>query len=389
MSHRPLVAWLSCSLALLACGDESVAPQGNDGGSGGSDASSNGGSGAGTVDPVGGSGGSGGALVEPTFVATMSGDVTWNVTFDATAQAAGAVDCSYTRHYEAVEDQSAKWLCPACEVMFYADVEMTAGQADCFSQISSTDPFPNEWIGYGGGVWYRGLGGPMTDQGTVMMDGSDVTTQNMVADNMFPAGGLFSFTIAGNLTLGEDEGDPLNGFNVPDVYECGWPKSNAPPYTGDYTIVEDEIVPDGLFKDRCGEAVRLHDFGGRYLVIDMAARDCPPCQAMAGDEADFLAEMAAAGIEVEVVTLLANSLSDTLTPATPAQMNTWTNNYDLTSPVLGDRGWGLSQFIPIFGETVGYPSMVVVRPDLTVMFTSGGYAGFAEIETAILADAGQ
>ncbi len=45
---------------------------------------------------------------------------------DATAEAAGATDCSYTRHYEGEEDTSLPWFCPECEVMFTATVEMNA-----------------------------------------------------------------------------------------------------------------------------------------------------------------------------------------------------------------------------------------------------------------------
>jgi len=381
------------SIALFAfagCGEESIDPAdgGNDGGGsspvGGSEAA-----GAGSSETGGsGTGGSPAALQ----AAIMTGDVTWAVSFDADALAAGFTDCTYTRHYEALEDQSAKWLCPACEVMFYADVELTDGLVECFGQISpDATPLANEWLGYGDGVWYRGSGGPMSAQGTPVIDGDAVSLTHSVADLPLPVPtvvGTFGFAITGALTLGTTEADPLNGFNVPETYACGWPKANLAPYTGDYTVAVGGTLPDGLFKDKCEETVRLHDFAGAYLLVDMAAIDCPPCQTMAGQEEAFIADMAEQGITVHVITLLAPSLSNVLGHTSTTQLESWTENFELTSPILADRGWGLSQFLPVFGEDVGYPSWVLVNPDLEIMEMGTGFGDFTDFQTAIEADAG-
>jgi thiol-disulfide isomerase/thioredoxin len=354
------------------------------GGSGGA-----GGAGGDTTTGGGGSGGGTTTQPEPVKRKTMSGDVTWQVTFDDAAKAAGASNCSYTRHYEAVEDRSAHWLCPSCEVMFQADVQLSDGLEDCFSQISSTPPNAKEWLGYAGGVWWRGAGGPMTEQGTVAIEGTTATTANVVTDLKYsPDGGFFGFDVGGQLTLGEEEGDPWNGFVPPATYECGWPKANPPEYTGDYQLKKGGTLPDGLFRDKCGEVVRLHDFKGAYLVVDMAAIDCPPCQQMASEEEQFVADMAAQGIEVHVVTLLAPSLSNVFGNTSQTQLKSWSTKYKLASPVLGDRGWGLSVFEPAIGtDNIGYPSWAIVTPDLKVLNFMTGYGGFSEIKTAIVADA--
>ncbi|MBL8744011.1 MAG: redoxin domain-containing protein, partial [Myxococcales bacterium] len=318
---------------------------------------------------------------------TISGTVTWSVDFDAAAETAGASDCTYTRTYTAVEDESAKWLCPSCEVILHADVELSDGAA-CFDQISpDAPPAEAEWLGYDGTTWYRGGGVTMTNQGSLVIEGDNLALTHSVADLEAPLGGLFSFSIAGSLTRGVTEADPLNGFHVPETYACGWPKANPPAYTGDYLVVEGETVPDGLFLDKCEEAVRLHDFAGAYLLIDMAAIDCPPCQSMASEEEAFVAAMEEQGITVHVITLLAPSLSNVLGKTSTAQLENWTEQFELTSPILADRGWGLSAFLPIFGEEAGYPSWVLVAPDLSVMQTGTGYGGFSDFETAILADA--
>jgi peroxiredoxin len=324
---------------------------------------------------------------EPLMRKTIAGDVTWQVTFDDAAKAAGATDCTYTRHYEGVEDASIPWLCPACEVLFRADVAMTAGQDDCFTQISDLDPSPTEWIGYGGGSWWRSVEGPTTQQGTAEVTGDAVATTNLVEALELPAGGTFKFDVSGALTTAEKEGDPMQGWVAAETYACGWPKSDAPPYEGDYVLAKGEIMPDGLFKDACGDTVRLHDLRGTYLVVDMSARDCPPCQQMAGDEEAWVEEMAGMGIDVRVVTLLAPSLDDVFGDTTQAQLNTWITKYDITSPVLADRSWGFSMFFPAIGEATGYPSWAVVDPDLRVLELDSGYGGMELYTDIIVADA--
>ncbi|HHH30879.1 MAG TPA: redoxin domain-containing protein, partial [Polyangiaceae bacterium] len=330
-----------------------------------------------------GTGGTGTGTPETQTRATVSGDVTWNVVFDADAQAAGATDCSYTRHYEGVQDDSAKWLCPQCEVMFRADVQMTEGQTDCFMQISEGLPATLEWIGWGNGVYYRGLGARMSEQGTAAVDGVSVSTTNAVMDLEHAAGGLFGFDIAGSFTLGEEEGDPMHGFAVPDTYACGWPKADPAPYEGDYTIEVGQPVPDGIFKDSCEETVRLHDFQGSYLFVDMSAMDCPPCQQMASGEEAFVASLAGQGIEVHVITLLTPSLADPLGETTTTMLEQWISTYNLQSPVLADRGWGLTMFLEVITD-LGYPSWVLVAPDLTVIEFGSGFAGWSEREAAVL-----
>jgi hypothetical protein len=109
---------------------------------------------------------------------------------------------------------------------------------------------------------------------------------------------------------------------------------------------------------------------------------------MATEEEQFIADMAAQGIDVRMVTLLCPSLSDTVGTTTLPMLKSWIKKYSLTSPVLADRGWGLGMFEPAIGaETVGYPSWVLVDPELNALDFGSGFGGFAEIETAILADA--
>ena len=360
--------------------------------SGGSDAAPTAGGGAGQGGSAAlGGGGTGGTIDPPVYVrATITGDITWVVDFDAVAEGNGATDCSYTRHYVGVEDESAPWLCPSCTIMFRADVEMTAGLQDCFPQVSAATPPPVEWLGYSAdGAFWRSSGFPMTEQGTTTPTATGFDTANVLLDQPIDTGGVLAFDIAGSMTVDEDDGDPLAGWRPPASYACGWPKADPPPYQGDYLVVPGQTVPDGVFKDACDEVVRLHDFRGSYLLIDMSARDCPPCQLWASQEDAFATSMHAQGIDVHVVTLLAPSLNDVIGETTLGMLTYWTNKYALSSPVLADRAWGLAMFEPALGvDNVAYPSWVLVRPDLSVVSFGAGFASFAEFETAIVADAG-
>lgn len=381
---------VASSSLLVACGgDDATKPGGSQGTTSGTTTGGDGGQGG----QLGSGGSNAGGADDPLTpgadeMLTISGDLTWQATFDATAKAGGATDCSYTRHYEGTQDMSAPWECPLCEVIYKADVVMTAGQADCFSQVSPDDPAKIEWIGYGKGVWYRGVAFT-SDQGTASIDGADIAIANQVKDQDLtaPSTGKVTFDITGAMKLAVVKGDKLHGFVPPATYACGWPKADPPAYAGDYTVVKGATVPDGVFKDKCDEPVRLHDFKGSYLLVDMAARDCPPCQQMASEEEAFVTNMKGQGIDVHVVTLLAPSLANPLGDTTTTMLNSWVTKYGLTSPVLADRSWGVAMFVPLYPDTLGYPSWVLVDKDLKVMKWGNGYGGFAEMEAAIVADA--
>ena len=110
---------------------------------------------------------------------------------------------------------------------------------------------------------------------------------------------------------------------------------------------------------------------------------------MASQEEQVVADMAAKGIDVQVITLLCPSLSDPFGDTTTADLDAWINNFHLKTPVLGDRGWGAAMFVPAIGAAnVGYPAWAVVGKDLKVLdFKSGYPSALTDFETIILADA--
>ena len=350
-------------------------------------ASGEGGAAGGAAGGASGEGGASGGAQNQTRM-TISGDATWDITFDADAITAGASNCSYTRHYVGVQDQSRPWVCPHCEVIFRTTVEMTVGLDDCFSQVSEYEPAEEEWVGYGNGIWYRSYGTGASEQGTATVAGDTVTTNNVVSD--LPAdiagAGTMGFDINGSFTVGEEDGDPNHGWNAEDSYSCGWKKADPAAYQGDYALTIGSPLPDGVFRDKCDEVFRLHDYKGSYLVVFMSAMNCPACKSMAAQEKDWVEDMANSGIEVATITVMAPSLDDPFGDTTQSQLEYWTSQYGIETPVVADRGWGVTMFLPLFPDELGYPSWVVADPDLNVIRYGGGL-DWASIQNAIVSDA--
>lgn len=83
-------------------------------------------------------------------------------------------------------------------------------------------------------------------------------------------------------------------------------------------------------------------------------------------------------------------LRSTQKSPTPSQLEleTWIDDFDLHSPVLGDRVWGLSVVEPALGDGYAYPTSILVRPDGTVMSWRTGFSTFEPFAEAFRAEAG-
>jgi thiol-disulfide isomerase/thioredoxin len=146
------------------------------------------------------------------------------------------------------------------------------------------------------------------------------------------------------------------------------------------------VLPDGWFLDTCGEPVRLQDFADGYVVLDASATDCGPCQQMALDEPAFETAMAAEGISVTSITLLAPTLAAILDDTPVETLEAWRNDYAVSGPVLADRGWAYAIPEHFLGVST-YPTWVVVTPDLRTVAIGNGYESFDEIADSIRTDA--
>jgi hypothetical protein len=332
-----------------------------------------------------------------TTVLGLDGGATWAVDFDADAEAAGYVDCSYHRAYAgAVEVSDVPWLCPTCEVIVRTAVTMDQGLEDCYHVITNGGtPSPVEYLGWSGTSWMRASTENflLTAQGVAVPGTDAITWSHETPYNFEDADGNAwgaTFHITGEATLSDAVADPMRGLWPPDAYECGWPKADPPPWDGDFTLAIGETLPDGVFRDVCNDGVRLHDLLGEWLVIDISAMDCGPCQQMAEDTPAAIEALALEGLDARAVTLLAPSLADTLPTATRQQLYDWTLAFDLHDPVLGDRGYGTwvigASASDAFGEGFAYPTWVVVSPEGTVVGGHVGYGSWEDVAAVIRAN---
>jgi len=308
-------------------------------------------------------------------VYTLDGSLTW------TLHQANGQDCSYAETYAATEDLSHPWTCPDCEVQFVADV--TADDEDCYRKVNGALP-EREYLGFTsrGGPFYRQTAAnfPLDMLGDFSLDEEALSIHaSLESDD----GSTLS--VQGTLDRTPVESDGWNGFTPPSTYACGWPKADPPPFEGEWAYHVNQTIPDGWFKDTCDESVRLHDLAGSYLVIDVSAVDCAPCQLMASKEAAFTGAMAKDGIDVRSVTLLAPSLSAILDDTPIETLETWKKTYGVSGLVLADRGWGYAIPEKFLGAK-NYPTWTVISPDLRAIAIGSGFESYQNIENAIRAD---
>ena len=319
--------------------------------------------------------------------AALSGQITWNVTFDEVGLELGHVDCVYQRTYEGLEDWSRWHLCPGCEAMFATEIEMPLGREDCYPQITPEEPSPSEFIGAGSDAFWRHYdeNNVLTEQGAATLQAGGMSTLNEAGWSLDDGAG-FTFFIEGNFELTEVQDDPYHGLRPPDVYRCGWRKTSPPAYEGDYQLAVGEVLPDAIVgPDQCGQGLRLHDLSGEWLVVIVGLKaGCQSCRAAAFWADDFVVDMASAGVGVQVVTLLRGAEDDNQEPLSKDQIAHWASYNDVHQPVAGDRGYGAA----VVGAVEGfqYPTVVVVSPELVVVEVQLGFTSWDSVEEVLLSE---
>lgn len=350
-----------------------------------------------------------GYIGQPAHAAgVLFGEGVWTLDFDAEAEAAGYVDCSYHRRYPAlVEMAGHAWQCPDCSLLTAGETIVDEGYEDCLSLISSADATRVEHLGIGeinGVTHVFRTGGEnlvLADMGEAPGAGtpSDPLLASWEDDGTFTDGGGFFLTATLELVRDVDESLPIEDPNValPAVSACGWPHCNPGGPSSTQSVATGSVLPNERFADVCGGEYDLWDGWGRYLVIDASSPDCGPCRTLAENEEAWVEAMARRGITVEWITLLNASLSMVNQPADADVLASWVDSFGSTGPVVADEGYAYGLFPAYLGDTdggMGFPTMIVVNPDMEVLGSDGGFAtedaggtGFSVMEALIVADA--
>lgn len=370
-----LPSLLSCLLCLIACSstsDKADSPL-EDTGSGGG----------------GGGGGGGGAEEEEGTIPAMrlEGTVTWTLDFDAEAEANGNTDCTYTRTYSGVQYLDMDYLCPDCTLQARGTAVMTAGES-CYAQISSApETERTELWGLSDGAFFRS-GRDQFPLGELAVlsdvaEGVDIALE-WSSDGTLEVGTML-LQASGTVRYEADPEtllpDPWPARSTP--YACGWPQNDPGTLVLDYDLQVGATFPNVRLTDQCGEELTLWDLYGSWLVLDTSQSDCGPCRTMAEGAEDFVADMAAEGLDVKVISLLGNGLSEPYNTPDDATFESWVSTYGLTDPVLYDQGFAYALF-PEFveeytGESFGYPTWLVVDPTMNLIHGNVGFGDWDSV----------
>ena len=334
-----------------------------------------------------------------TFAATrLESSITWTLTFDETAQANGFTDCSYHRDYTGLQYLDADYLCPDCSVQVGGTAVMTDG-LDCYAQITGGEVVEERYEAWGVsddhrlfrmGVENYSLGELTTFEAPVE-DGAEVAV-SWDGGGTLTDGGELVLMATGTMRYAVDEETLLDDPWAPrgGPGSCGWERNNPGTLELDYTLAIGSTFPNVRLDDQCGDPTEIWDFYGSYLILDSSQEDCGPCQNMAEQAPAFIAEMAAEGISVRLVSLMGDGLSNVIGTPSDATIDEWVEAFDLEDPVLADKGFAYALFPPFLGaDSFGFPAWIVVDPEMKLL---NGTVGFTSWDTAaewIRADVGR
>jgi len=170
--------------------------------------------------------------------------------------------------------------------------------------------------------------------------------------------------------------DPANADSV--IYIGGWPyvsdKSAIEPGTGTYAAVGERIMAYAT-QDQFDDTVDLYDFHndeGKYIMLDVSAQWCPPCQMISswldGDyaslDADWLKVREAVDDgDIYWVTVLGENMWGNECKQKNAEQ--WYNDFPHPNiPVLADPSYSMTTHV----QLAAWPTIIVLNPDLTVAY---------------------
>jgi len=182
--------------------------------------------------------------------------------------------------------------------------------------------------------------------------------------------------------------DPLDEDDV--IYEGGWPYYFAKDeLKGGDTFDEGERFMNFEYRDQFGDYLQLWDFyndNDTFVILDIAAGWCVPCQAMAawmgGEDDPYFADYddvrkAVNKGDMYWITVLGEGYN--FNPTTPDDVEQWADSFENDDvPVLEDSNGESFSYV----QLSSIPSLVLLKPNMKVD-TSGVGDYFAALDAAL------
>jgi peroxiredoxin len=184
----------------------------------------------------------------------------------------------------------------------------------------------------------------------------------------------FEIAIGTNPELADSDGD---GFTDTEEYLQYFDPMDEDdfPYTGGYPRlpIPNEIEDEGWdvgdvtrnwdaddAQDQFGETVNIHKFYGSVVILDIAAEWCGPCRDAAPEAEAEYQDFKDRGFVV------INVLLDGLSQDEEPDLDRWTEDLDLTFPVIGDHDQTIASNYIAQGESFGIPNFSIFDRELNI-----------------------
>ena len=123
-----------------------------------------------------------------------------------------------------------------------------------------------------------------------------------------------------------------------------------------------QVIPDMDAVDQHGDPVKLWQFYGQLIMLDLSAEWCGPCQELAEHVDETAEDYVDDG--VEYITVIISSTNSQV-PPTHTDVQEWSDYFHITQPVLADtEGWW-RQLFPT--GSAALPRLILVGRDMRII----------------------